>query len=357
MLPKTAKRISLLPLLSALLLLTAGLPGCSSPPGDPPGTITREEANPAGAEIPNPADDPLLPGSITREQTLPAGAEKLNPGDDPLPPVLHHADWLDPVPMPGPVNTAGSEDSPFITPDGTGFLFFFTPDSSIPAEQQLGDRVTGIYHTFRTSPAADWAPPIFLPLADPGEPALNGCPTLHRQTLWFCSARAGGFRPIDFYTADFSGNAASSWQNAGQDLNQQIGIGELHLTADGRSIYFHSDLPGGAGGYDIWVTHRQGEGWSAPENIAAINTGEMEGWPWVSPGGNELWFTRTYQGSPAIFRSVLNAEDWSSPELIVSQFAGEPTLDAEGNLYFAHHFVHDGAILEADIYVAYRKLP
>jgi hypothetical protein len=337
MLPKTAKRISIIPLLSALLLLTAGISGCSSPPGEPPGTITRE-------------------------QTLPAGAEKLNPGNDPLPPVLHHAGWLDPVPMPGPVNTAGSEDSPFITPDGTGFLFFFTPDSSIPAEQQLGDRVTGIYHTFRTSPAADWAPPVFLPLADPGEPALNGCPTLHGQTLWFCSARAGGFRPIDFYTADFSGNDASGWQNAGQDLNQRIGIGELHLTADGRSIYFHADLPGGAGGYDIWVTHRVDESWSAPENIAAINTGEMEGWPWVSPGGDnsggdELWFTRTYQGSPAIFRSVLNAEGWSAPELIVSQFAGEPTLDAEGNLYFVHHFVRDGAILEADIYVAYRKLP
>ncbi len=362
MLPKTAKSISMIPLISAILLLVASIAGCSSPPEKPPETITREEAIPGGAEDPDPIGSPLPTESISREESIPAGAEKLNPTVDPLPPILHHSDWLDPVPMPGPINTAGSEDSPFITPDGTGLLFFFTPDSSIPAEQQLDDAVTGIYYTSRSSTQAEWAQPIFLPLADPGESALNGCPTLHGQTLWFCSARSGGFRPVDFYTADFAHSSASGWQNAGQELNQRIGIGELHLTADGRSIYFHADLPGGAGGYDIWVTHQQGEGWSTPENITAVNTAEMEGWPWLNSGGDnsagdELWFTRTYQGSPAVFRSVLNGANWSEPELIVSQFAGEPTLDAEGNLYFVHHFIRDGIILDADIYVAYRKLP
>jgi hypothetical protein len=42
-----------------------------------------------------------------------------------------------------------------------------------------------------------------------------------------------------------------------------------------------------------------------------------------------------------------------SPELIVSQFAGEPTLDEQGNLYFVHHFTADGELIEADIYAAY----
>ncbi len=43
------------------------------------------------------------------------------------------------------------------------------------------------------------------------------------------------------------------------------------------------------------------------------------------------------------------------PELIVSQFAGEPTLDDAGNLYFVHHYFEHGQMIEADIYVAYRK--
>jgi len=46
---------------------------------------------------------------------------------------------------------------------------------------------------------------------------------------------------------------------------------------------------------------------------------------------------------------------WGTPELIISQFAGEPSVDKEGNVYFTHHFYEDGKMLDADIYVAYRK--
>jgi len=42
-------------------------------------------------------------------------------------------------------------------------------------------------------------------------------------------------------------------------------------------------------------------------------------------------------------------------ELIVSQFAGEPTLDDNRNLYFTHHYFIDGEMIEADIYYAERK--
>jgi len=47
--------------------------------------------------------------------------------------------------------------------------------------------------------------------------------------------------------------------------------------------------------------------------------------------------------------------EWQVPELIISQFAGEPTLDRDGNLYFVHHYYKDNVMLEADIYVAERK--
>jgi hypothetical protein len=41
--------------------------------------------------------------------------------------------------------------------------------------------------------------------------------------------------------------------------------------------------------------------------------------------------------------------------LIISQFAGEPSLDNQGNIYFTHHFFKDGVMLEADYYVAMKK--
>jgi hypothetical protein len=81
----------------------------------------------------------------------------------------------------------------------------------------------------------------------------------------------------------------------------------------------------------------------------------MEGWPYISSDGEELWFTRFYLGTPAIFRSLKTADGWDEPELIISQFAGECTLDDEGNIYFVHHYYEDNVMIEADIYVAYKK--
>jgi hypothetical protein len=35
--------------------------------------------------------------------------------------------------------------------------------------------------------------------------------------------------------------------------------------------------------------------------------------------------------------------------------AGEPSIDEEGNVYFVHHFFDGDKMIEADIYVAYKK--
>ena len=91
----------------------------------------------------------------------------------------------------------------------------------------------------------------------------------------------------------------------------------------------------------------------------SINTGLDEGWHYITPNGSELWFSRWsakgYLG-PALFRSFNVNGQWSVPEEIISNFAGDPGLDAEGNIYYTHHyFTQDMQMIEADIYVAYRK--
>jgi len=82
---------------------------------------------------------------------------------------------------------------------------------------------------------------------------------------------------------------------------------------------------------------------------------ETDGWPFVSADGKELWFTRWHRGTPGIFRSKMAAGTWQKPELILSQFAAEPSLDTEGNLYFAHHFFRKGKMIEADLYFARKR--
>ncbi|MDH7593731.1 MAG: hypothetical protein QHG99_05160 [Methanomicrobiales archaeon] len=130
----------------------------------------------------------------------------------------------------------------------------------------------------------------------------------------------------------------------------------MHITADGKSLYYHSSRTGGKGGLDIWVTRFENGEWQEPLNVAEVNTRENEGWPYVTPDEGELWFTRTYQGSPAIFRAKMVDGGWGRPELILSSFAAEPTLDAQGNLYFAHHYFRNDRMVEADIYLARRRI-
>ena len=272
---------------------------------------------------------------------------------DSYPPILHSDKYETPVPLGSGINTAGGEDSSFIMPDGNTLYFFFTPDVNVPAEKQVIDGVTGVYVSHKQG--NQWLTAERVILQDEGNLSMDGAVCVQGNMMWFASVRAGNFRNVDIWTAEYIDNHWQNWQNAGIKLNVDYEIGEMHITADGNEIYFHSSRAGGKGGYDIWVIRKVNGEWQDPENVSAVNTPDTDGWPFVSQDGNELWFLRTYQGTPAIFVSYKVDGQWSAPELIISQFAGEPSVDNAGNIYFVHHFYKDSQMIEADIYVAYRK--
>jgi hypothetical protein len=191
-------------------------------------------------------------------------------------------------------------------------------------------------------------------LQEPGKLALDGCEFVQDDVMWFCSAREG-YTDVNMFTAERVDGIWQNWRHVGATLGDIYQVGEMHLTADGQRLFFHSPREGGQGKLDIWVSQRLGEVWQPPENVTAVNTAEDDGWPFITQDGSELWFTRTYRGTPAIFRSRNVDGRWGAPELILSQFAGEPSLDEAGNIYFTHHFYRDGQMIEADIYVAYRQ--
>ncbi len=287
---------------------------------------------------------------VNRHDTIPPDIVKRGPETDHHPPILHSDEYEAPVPLPYPVNTAGAEDSAFILPDGNTLYFFFTPDMRVPPEKQLLDGVTGVWVSYRQDGV--WREPERVWLQKPGKLALDGAVCVQGDEMWFASAREG-YAGVNMFTAEWIDGRWRNWAYVGDRLMHELQIGEVHIYGD--DLYFHSDRPGGMGNYDIWVTTRAGVSWSDPINVEAVNTPEMDGFPFVSSDGNELWFTRTYQGTPAVFRSLRVAGRWGEPEVIVSQFAGEPTLDDAGNLYFIHHYFEYDVGIEADIYVAYRK--
>src|SRR3989344_6797255 len=286
----------------------------------------------------------LIPG---RESKIPTNANKITPETDVYPPILHSNEYENLVPL-AVINTAGAEDSTFISVDSNELYFFFTPDVKIPPEKQLLDDVTGIYVSQNINGA--WQKPERILLQDSKKLALDGCEFVQDNKMWFCSAREG-YAGINWFTAEYKNGKWANWGNA--DFKKEYEVGELHIFND--ELYFHSARPGGKGGNDIWVSKNANGEWQEPQNAEAVNTGSSEGWPYITADGKELWFNREYKGAPAIFKSKRANGVWQTPELIISQFAGEPTLDKNGNIYFVHHFFKDNQMLEADIYVAYKK--
>jgi hypothetical protein len=285
-----------------------------------------------------------------RVDRIPSECVKYTPENDLYPPILYSEDFEAPVPLPGEINTCGGEDSPFILPDGKTLYFFFTPDVGIAPEEQLSDEVTGGWVSYKEN--GIWSEAQRVWIQDPGLLALDGAVCVSDDEMWFASAREGYFG-VNIFIAEMVDGAWTNWEYSGDRLMKEIGMGELHKRGD--EIYFHSDREGGSGQYDLWMTTKEGNSWSDPVNLKALNTSAMDGFPFVSSDGNELWFTRTYLGTPAIFRSVKQGGAWQEAEMIVSQFAGEPTLDDEGNLYFVHHNFENDKMLEADKYFAKRK--
>ncbi len=284
---------------------------------------------------------------IDRESKIPSNAIKITPETDLNPPKSYSLEYYDPVPLPYPINTRGGEDSAFILPDGKTLYFWFTPDVNIPVEKQLIDGVTGIYVSHKSGDT--WSKPERIILQDPRKLALDGCSFVKDNTMFFCSAREG-YTGMNWFTAEFDASS-NKWKNwVKVNFPESYEVGELHIYGD--ELYFHSSRAGGKGGLDIWAMEKDSKGdWSEPKNLAIVNTARDEGWPVISPDGKELWISRDY----GLWRSKWTNGGWTDPELMISPLAGEASIDGDGNVYFTHHFYKDDKMIEADIYVAYRK--
>jgi len=299
----------------------------------------------AACRASTPALAPPAP-TLDRLAHIPASAVKITAGTDATPPQLLSPEYEQPVPIPGAVNTAGAEDSPFITADGDTLYFFFTPDVKIPPEKQLLDGVTGIYVSRKVG--GEWGSPARILLQEPGKLALDGCEFVQGNVMLFCSARQG-YTGTQWFMAQYRDGKWQDWKSA--DFPPGFQVGELHFSPDDSQFYFASARPGGMGGLDIWVSTRVDGEWQEPVNVAAVNTAGDDGWPALSPDGAELWLTRNY----SLWRSRSVNGSWQPPEQIVSSLAGEASLDSAGNLYFVHHYFQGDQMLEADIFVAYKK--
>jgi outer membrane protein OmpA-like peptidoglycan-associated protein len=97
----------------------------------------------------------------------------------------------------------------------------------------------------------------------------------------------------DLYYSIKQGDEWSTPKNMGQPINTTSKETQPSLSADGRTIFFASDRPGGKGGSDIWVSHMNDDStWQVPVNLGdSINTEKHEMSPFIHQDNNTLYFS------------------------------------------------------------------
>lgn len=90
--------------------------------------------------------------------------------------------------------------------------------------------------------------------------------------------------------------------------SDEYSVGHPTLSYDERRLYFASDMPGGFGGTDLYVSRYQNGTWSKPVNLgASINTKGNEMFPFADEGGNLYFATdgRRGLGGLDVFMAIL----------------------------------------------------
>jgi hypothetical protein len=150
------------------------------------------------------------------------------------------------------------------------------------------------------------------PLVVTSDPSV----TADGHTMYFSSDRPGGYGGTDIWVTHFTDGAWEFPVNLGEIVNSSDNDAEPSISADGQSLYFTSGRPGGLGSSDIWVTHKVEGEWTEPSNLGpGVNSRGSDREPEVSKDGKFLFFTGIRAGGEGLsdvwFAQVPGAPDLS----------------------------------------------
>lgn len=132
--------------------------------------------------------------------------------------------------------------------------------------------------------------------------------------------RPEGLGSCDIYICSLVNGSWGPARNLGAPLNSSSWDAQPVSTADGKTLYFVSNRPGGFGGNDIWKSQRQEDGsWTTPINLGKeINTPFDESAPFIHADNKTLYFVSNGWpgfGQQDVFYSRLQHTNiWSSPQ-------------------------------------------
>lgn len=213
------------------------------------------------------------------------------------------------------INTEDDEYWPSITADGGTMMFTRQNTKTGRPGPSQEDFYVSTYSDDQWQKAVNAGSPLNTRLNE-GAQSLSS----DGRYMYFTACdRQGGMGSCDIYFSAFSDGKWSQPVNIGTPVNSSAWESQPSISADGRTLFFSSNRPGGCGGKDIWYSIHQDNGmWSKPVNPGfTINTAGDEMSPFIHFDGKTLYFSsdgRTGMGGFDIFRTTLREDStWDEP--------------------------------------------
>jgi OOP family OmpA-OmpF porin len=247
-----------------------------------------------------------------------------------------------PIKMSPVINNFFVQAYPILTADQQTMIYYVirTGDRNAQGDIMISKKVNG-----------EWGHPVSI--SDKiNTPMEEGAPSLSAdgRTLVFAACnRPDIIGSCDIYISYKEGEEWSEPLNMGRDVNSTAWDSEPSISADGRTLYFCSERPGGLGGYDIWYSRLIQNGtWSKAINLGPdVNTKGNENNPFIHANGSTLYFcsnTLPGMGGYDVFYTKKKDNEWSYPKNL-----GYPlnTPESDGTLFITvdgkkgYYYIYD----------------
>lgn len=191
-------------------------------------------------------------------------------------------------------------------------------DSLNPA--RTGNRQEDFYYSISEDGKWEKAMPVGYPLNTSQNEGAQSLSADGKFMVFTGCNRRDGIGNCDLYYSRLEDGQWSKPVNMGKPVNTSAKETQPSISADGKTIYFASNRPGGKGGLDIWKTELSENGtWSNPENLGdSVNTPYDEQSPFIHPDNKTLYFSS--KGWPGMGRADLfvtqkkSKNEWKTPK-------------------------------------------
>jgi hypothetical protein len=313
------------------------------------------------------------------------------PVADALKGVQFFEGWTDPRKLADPINTAGWEDSAFISDDGNTLYFGYSPLDYYAFTQNSHVVVGPIGPPKRPNQHGDFFD-IYEARIQNGSWILENSsansedPMLHEAAIGVNKDQSKmAFIRFDpegdiYLTTRQQDGLWSTPVPLSSPINTQCVEDNPHLSEDGLTLYFDSnrgDISGTAcldesGGLQrsIYISHYDGSEWSTPTKIQGIQSGNSNVWQvFVKQEGEYIyWSGLCAGGGSCLFRArEISDGIYGDGTVIAQATAGSPTpgdviavgemsITGDGRfLYFVYMQINSATDLELGIAVARKQ--